>query len=55
MLFHIHEYKRIGKPKHLRYDIDGTEVLTALCKCQICGKETRRKFIGHIVGNMLEK
>lgn len=55
MPLHIHQYKRIGKPKHLRYDTDGTEVLTVLCKCRICGKKRQQKFIGHIAGQLFER
>lgn len=50
----LHDYKRIENPKHLKYDINGIEVVTAMCKCTKCGKMKRKKFIGHTIGNLFE-
>lgn len=52
MIFHIHEYERISDPTHSHYDVNGIEVMTALCKCKICGKTKQRKFVGHIIGQL---
>ena len=52
MKFCAHKYEIISKPQHLKYDYSGVEVLTALCKCKICGKTKQRKFFGHIVGQL---
>lgn len=46
MKFHFHDWKRTEKPKHSHYDYNGVEVLTAKCRCAICGKEKVRKFMG---------
>lgn len=46
MKFHIHKYERIGKLEHLCWDYSGIEVLVAECKCTICGKRSKKKFMG---------
>ena len=52
MKYHIHDYKRTGESKHFHYDHSDVEVLTAPCKCRICGKKKDKKFIGHIIGQL---
>lgn len=46
MIFHFHEWELLEKPKHSHYDYSGIEVLYAQCKCKICGKIKKRKFMG---------
>ena len=48
----FHEWEITSNPKHLRYDQSGMEVVIAMCKCKKCLKVKRKKFIGHIVGNL---
>lgn len=48
----LHEWKRIGESKHLKYDYSGVEVVVAECKCTKCEKKKYRKFIGHVVGQL---
>ncbi len=52
MKLHFHKWKRVGKPKRLYFDINGIEVMGAICKCKICGKEKQGKFTGHIIGQI---
>lgn len=51
-MIHIHEWEQIEKPKHSHYDVSGVEVLTAICRCKICGKKKQRKLMGHIIGHL---
>lgn len=52
MSFCFHEYERIEKPKHQKWDYSGCEVLVAKCKCKKCGKIKEKQFIGKQVGNL---
>ena len=52
MKLHFHKWEIVGKPKRLYFDINGIEVMGAICKCEICGKKINRKFIGHIIGQI---
>lgn len=52
MKLNFHKCKRAGKPKRLYWDINGIEVMETLCKCEICGENMNKKFIGHIIGQI---
>lgn len=48
-----HDFIR-KKELYRYYDIEGIEVIVFQCQCSKCGKLKRKKFIGHIVGNLFD-
>ena len=45
-MFCVHEwYKITGNPIYDYWDYSGYHVGVFLCKCKLCGKERKKKFI----------
>lgn len=55
MLMCNHNWVLIEKPRHLKYDYDGLEVVIGKCRCTKCKKIKDRKMIGHQIGNIFEE
>lgn len=52
MKFCRHDWKRIEKPKHQKWNYSGQEVLIAMCVCSKCGKKEERQFAGKYAGQL---
>ncbi|MFR0829863.1 MAG: hypothetical protein ACLSGM_00890 [Thomasclavelia sp.] len=50
-----HEWVLIERPRHIKYDYDGCEVVIGKCRCTKCKKIKDRKMIGHQIGNIFEE
>ena len=50
-----HEWVLIERPRHIKYDYDGCEVVIGKCRCMKCKKINDRKMIGHRIGNIFEE
>ena len=40
------------KPRHIRFDESGVEVVVGKCRCIKCDKIKDRKMMGHQIGNI---
>lgn len=54
-MFCKHKWKKIGMPRHLKYDYNGNEVVVILSQCEKCGKRQDRAFYGHSIGNLFDR
>ena len=50
-----HNWVLIEKPRHVKYDYSGLEVVIGKCRCTKCKKIKDRKMIGHQIGNIFEE
>lgn len=50
-----HEWVLIERPRHIKYDYDGCEVVIGKYRCTKCKKIKDRKMIGHRIGNIFEE
>lgn len=50
-----HNWVLLEKPRHLKYDYSGLEVVIGKCRCTKCKKIKDRKMIGHQIGNIFEE
>lgn len=50
-----HNWVLIEKPRHVKYDYSGFEVVIGKCRCTKCKKIKDRKMIGHQIGNIFEE
>ena len=55
MLMCNHNWVLIEKPRHLKYDYSGLEVVIGKCRCTKCKKIKDRKMIGHHIGNIFDE
>ena len=50
-----HNWALLEKPRHLKYDVSGVEVVIGKCRCTKCKKIKDRKMTGHQIGNIFEE
>lgn len=47
-----HNWMLMEKPRHIRFDESGVEVVVGKCRCIKCDKIKDRKMMGHQIGNI---
>ena len=47
-----HGWVLMERPKHIKFDESGVEVVVGKCRCSKCDKIKDRKMMGHQIGNI---